>query len=505
MSGPGCGTIKNRPFRLKILPAEASAPQDSRPKAASFLWGQGQPRDPEFPAAFRLAIVRGSLPAANAYAQLPAPEPVEIGIYPEFRQIPLPAGAPKIPERLLPIIVEPGADDAPPIEAPLRALPRAGLRPFELHCRSRAGAIGASPQWEPLAISAEPPPFAVQPALATLEDLAAEAAAKERPGKVDSAPQHHRKVSATTSLVIKAVAAGLVMAMSVWFGSGSRRSSRQETATNEDAPAAQESRLAPEIESRRGSDGGIATGPVEWVRTAVAQRAAAEFHETFRGDTKSWENASSGSPAKWERHPRGYVKPGPLALFQPSLGFTDYRFEFLGQIENQSMGWVVRAQDRKNYYATKVKVVKPGLRPIIAIEHYAVVAGKPGHRVEMPLNVMVHNDVPYRVAVVVKGNHLVTSIEDQEVDTWTDDSLPEGGVGFFGEAGESARLYWMRLTRNQDVWGRVCAYISSGLGPATETAAIAPGPAAGLPERRFAGGKMRANSRRQGRMEAWKC
>ena len=214
---------------------------------------------------------------------------------------------------------------------------------------------------------------------------------------------------------------------------------------------AEASRPAPALEAARVPAG----GSVGWVRNAMARARRVEFRESFRDDAKSWQNAANGLPAGWAHYPQGYVKTGPMALFRPSLGFTDYRFEFFGQIEAKSMGWVVRAQDRKNYYATKVKVVKPGLRPIIAIEHYAVVAGKPGHRVEIPLNVMVHNDMPYHVAVVVRGHYLITSIEDQEVDTWTDESLAAGGVGFFSEAGESARLYWMRLTKNQDIWGRV--------------------------------------------------
>ena len=50
------------------------------------------------------------------------------------------------------------------------------------------------------------------------------------------------------------------------------------------------------------------------------------------------------------------------------------------------------------------------------------------------------------------------------MDSWTDDALKVGGIGFFSEAGESARLYWMRVTKNQDWLGRVCAYLSSESG-----------------------------------------
>ena len=126
---------------------------------------------------------------------------------------------------------------------------------------------------------------------------------------------------------------------------------------------------------------------------------------------------------------------------------------------------------RKNYYAMKFKVVEPGLRPIIAMVHYTVLGGKQGRRVEIPLSVMVHNNEPYHVAVEVKGNRMVTSIEGQEIDSFTDNTLTSGGVGFFADAGEKARLYWMRVTANNDFVGRVCAYVAAALGQESPAAA----------------------------------
>src|SRR6185369_273291 len=104
-----------------------------------------------------------------------------------------------------------------------------------------------------------------------------------------------------------------------------------------------------------------------------------------------------GSEAKgwapgWSRNPDGYVHPGDLAIFRPTVKFTDYRLEFFGQIENKSMGWAVRAQDKQNYYAMKFSLIEGGLRPVIAMAHYPVVGGKRGHRVETPLSVMVHHN-----------------------------------------------------------------------------------------------------------------
>jgi hypothetical protein len=84
---------------------------------------------------------------------------------------------------------------------------------------------------------------------------------------------------------------------------------------------------------------------------------------------------------------------------------------------------------------------------------------------------MVHDNTPYHVAVEVKGNRVITSIEGQEVDRWTDDTLASGGVGFFSEPGERARLYWMKLVTNDDLLGRICAYLSGGSEEGSDTTA----------------------------------
>jgi hypothetical protein len=97
---------------------------------------------------------------------------------------------------------------------------------------------------------------------------------------------------------------------------------------------------------------------------------------------------------------------------------------------------------------------------MIAMVHYGVKNGNQMHKVQTPLNVMVHNNQPYHVAVDVRGNRFTASIEGEPIETWTDDTLAQGGVGFFSDAGEKARLYWMKLSRNQDWLGRFCAYLS---------------------------------------------
>jgi hypothetical protein len=45
------------------------------------------------------------------------------------------------------------------------------------------------------------------------------------------------------------------------------------------------------------------------------------------------------------------------------------------------------------------------------------------------------------------------------VDSCSDDRLKTGGVGFFTEGSEKARLYWMKITKNSDFLGKLCAIL----------------------------------------------
>ena len=202
-----------------------------------------------------------------------------------------------------------------------------------------------------------------------------------------------------------------------------------------------------------------------WFRSAAVQHAATRLSESFDSGMRAWGVRSAAWAPGWSHSPDGFVRPGQLALFQPTLGYADYRMEFLGEIENKSLSWVVRGKDARNYYAMRLTLVKPGLRPLLSLAHYAVVDGKPGRAVEVPLSVMIHNQIPYHVAVQVHGNIYTVSIEGDPADSWSDDVLPAGGVGFFSEPGARARIYCLNVYRNDNWLGWVCARIAGTAGP----------------------------------------
>jgi hypothetical protein len=213
-------------------------------------------------------------------------------------------------------------------------------------------------------------------------------------------------------------------------------------------------------------------GSLVSLRRSIANRAASEVTDTFHSGMKSW-GVTSGYAPGWAPNPEGWVRVGALALLQPTASARDYRLEFLGQIDEKGMGWVVRARDARNFHAMKLKVLQDGPRMVLAMVHYEVVGGKQGPRVETPLSVMVHRNQAYQVDVDVTGNRVATLFDGQPVDAWIDGLNSAGGVGFFSDKGERARLYWVRVLRNQDLLGRVCARLARALGQGT--AATAPG------------------------------
>jgi hypothetical protein len=72
----------------------------------------------------------------------------------------------------------------------------------------------------------------------------------------------------------------------------------------------------------------------------------------------------------------------------------------------------------------------------------------------------VRTDMFYRVRVDVRDQNFTTTVQGQVVDFWSDDRLSRGGVGFFSEKGERARLRWMEVSHQYDALGRLCALLA---------------------------------------------
>ncbi len=205
--------------------------------------------------------------------------------------------------------------------------------------------------------------------------------------------------------------------------------------------------------------GAVVEGHWANVRKSIQDRATIELVDNFEGGSLGgW--AGSGNWLKsWTFDDSGFIRPGKLAIYSPSVEMQDYKVEFLAQIDRKAVSWAYRAADGMNYYAAKLTVVKAGPAPQMALVRYPVVNGVEGERTEVPIRMLMHNNTPYRVQVAVRGRDFSTSIEGQLIDHWRDDRLEKGGVGFYSETGERARLYWVKLSHQDDFVGRLCSYM----------------------------------------------
>lgn len=195
------------------------------------------------------------------------------------------------------------------------------------------------------------------------------------------------------------------------------------------------------------------------VRQAVVDRAAVALDEDFRTGLDDWASRSDAT-AEWSFDSAGFVRPGPLALYRPSMNLTDYQVQFLGMIDKKALSWVVRAADFDNYYVMKLEVLKPGPRTTVGLTRYAVIDGKAVDRVDTVVPMEAQPDTLYRVKLELDGNDFSLTIQGQMVDTWTEPRLPKGGIGFFTARGEESRVRWVALTHQYDMLGRLCAYLA---------------------------------------------
>jgi hypothetical protein len=192
---------------------------------------------------------------------------------------------------------------------------------------------------------------------------------------------------------------------------------------------------------------------------SILNRAAIAYTDDFRSGLDGWESRSNLT-TRWSYDATGFVQPGPLAVFRPTVELTDYRFEFLAEIDQKGMGCAFRAPNLDNYYAVKFTVVKPGPLPEVHVVRYAVIGGKEGPHVEKRLPFSTRSDMLYRIRVDVEGSDFAIRAQDQLVDFWSDDRLPRGGVGLFCNRGERARVRWLEVSHQYDTLGRLCAYLA---------------------------------------------
>jgi hypothetical protein len=382
-----------------------------------------------------------------------------------------------VPEAPVPTVTLRSPQPSEPIKP--AALAVAGLMPLEYFCSRGPRAAAHGMGWIIPSMAITAPRFTAPLTVERVEPLRpAPIEKRKRPAlaEIFTLPEAAGRRSTVIRDLSARIAACLVIGAMLWYGVSYLRSNHG-AVIGSLSPTGGRTLSAEDSAALHGNPSAGSGGLINRVRFAISNRSETHLGDGFHEGMAAWGAPQNSWAQGWVRHSEGYVTPGKLALFQPTLRYTDYRLEFFGQIESKSMDWAVRATDDANYYAMKFAAEGPGPRPVVSMIHYPVVAGVKGPRVVTPLNVMIHDHTAYHVAVDVHGDRITTSIEGEEVDSFVDSTLARGGVGFFADAGEQARLYWIKVSKNEDLLGRVCAFLSGG---SSDTAQLLP-PAGTVP------------------------
>jgi len=203
------------------------------------------------------------------------------------------------------------------------------------------------------------------------------------------------------------------------------------------------------------------------VASLIQKQAPVTLRDDFSQGLKDWTSAAIHNTSKMVDDPKGMalavpqvVRPGSLRIWNRSTRLENYQMEFMGELEKKSLSWAFRAGDAKNYYATKVTIVKPGPLPNAALVRYVMMNGREWDRVQLPIPVTLERGGNYRVRMSVQDDHFITYLNGQVISSWSDKRLRRGGIGFFSEDDDTQKVDWVSISERDSFLGRMLAHFS---------------------------------------------
>jgi hypothetical protein len=168
---------------------------------------------------------------------------------------------------------------------------------------------------------------------------------------------------------------------------------------------------------------------------------AVHFEEHFASGWDNW----VGGVDDWHMDVAG-VRTGAMALFMPTLDLVDYELEFLGRIDAKTINWVVRAAGLDQHIRCTL-TLRPGNE--VEFSRTIIKGGIAETPVTSPTRVPGKKRSAVTIRTIVNGDSFAVEVDGIRVDSWTEERLPSGGVGFVGTADDRARLYWVKVSSSQ--------------------------------------------------------
>lgn len=204
-----------------------------------------------------------------------------------------------------------------------------------------------------------------------------------------------------------------------------------------------------------------AAEPSRWdiLTSRIAGRASVDFEEDFHNGLSLWEGKGEWARS-WSYDRAGTVRPGQMAIFQPSVPLRDYVFEMKAAIDRRAIQWVVRASSPQNYHFARLNVTPGAPLTKLELERWSVVNGRTGRVTRLPLPHASANQTLFAIRVETRGDSVTTYLQDQVIDTFNDARLQDGGVGLLGAGDDRPRIYGIRVFHQNDFLGKLCSFLA---------------------------------------------
>lgn len=186
------------------------------------------------------------------------------------------------------------------------------------------------------------------------------------------------------------------------------------------------------------------------------------IEDRFRAGLRNWLPAPGSGAAGW-RLDNGLLRPGDLRIWNDSRNLADYSFQFEGRVESNSLGWVVRAPNHNNYYASKLTIPERGGHSRPEIVRFSVIQGQESRRQHFPIPISIDKGEFYEYEVRAVGDRIMTIVGGRVVDQWRDARFRTGGVGFFTERGDKSSIRWAKLQEGESMADKLRRYLTFGL------------------------------------------
>jgi hypothetical protein len=195
----------------------------------------------------------------------------------------------------------------------------------------------------------------------------------------------------------------------------------------------------------------------ENLRLQVSKRAQVDLLDDFSAGLDAWKGPGMET---WSYDDNGFVHPGAMALFGPTMNLANYDLDALVQVEAKGVGLVFRAVSQHTYQVARLETEGSGPMRSLAVSRYTMIAGQPSRTIMTRYPERFPSDTLYRVHLEVRDDNFSLYIQGKLMDSWTDSRLQWGGVGLFCSPGGRARVAWIRTSSHTDSLGRMCSLLA---------------------------------------------